>query len=432
MISPAREVCYQIMKLIEIERLNCDDALNSPIMQGLEIRDRHLVTEIVYGSLRWQATLDYILAGVATRPWNQIPSGAKILLRISLYQLWQMDRIPDHAVVNDAVELAKNELGRGISRYINAVLRRLARERPWENQNEFLRAAPPWIRASLPKWLWQRWVGRYGVSNAMDYALSLNVPPRPAIRLDSGKQETAFPAATPSDLVPDAWIVTSSGAELARSDFGHFDYQDEASQLIPHLLGSIQGWRVWDVCAAPGGKYAILRRKCGPEGKVIASDLRWERIRLLVKSIKDYRAEDFYIVQADVTRPAPFRCCFNAVLADVPCSGLGTLRRNPEIKWRFRPPRLVSLQATQKRILDSVCESVCVGGYLLYSTCSTEPEENEQVVEYFLQTHPSFSLQRPEYPPGIEAWVGPDRMVRTFPSSRPWDGFFAALLKRCS
>jgi 16S rRNA (cytosine967-C5)-methyltransferase len=137
-----------------------------------------------------------------------------------------------------------------------------------------------------------------------------------------------------------------------------------------------------------------------------------------------------HMLVADASKPGPFRCLFDAVVADAPCSGLGTLRRNPEIKWHFTPADFVSLQQTQRQILESVSASVRTGGRLLYSTCSTEPEENEQVVEAFLCSHPDFVLRQPDSPPGIADWIGKDGMVRTFPSSRLWDGFFAALMVR--
>ncbi len=398
-------------------------------MERLNSRDRNLTTEIVYGSLRWQGTLDYILGAAGVRPWREIASDARVLLRMSLYQLWRMDRIPDHALVNDAVELAKRERGEGISRYVNAVLRRLARERPWDEAT-FLHAAPPWVQVSLPEWLWRRWAGRFGQARAREYALTLNLPPRAAVRLDYEPVRPLPHGMSRSDLVPGACFAAPPDAEHGRNGSYALDYQDEASQLIPHLLGQTPGWKIWDACAAPGGKYAIMRRKCGAQGRVIAGDLRWKRIQLLVKSLMANNRAPADVIVADAGRPAPFRVLFDAVLADVPCSGLGTLRRNPEIKWRFRPGKFASLQGTQKRILYSVSETVRVGGYLLYSTCSTEPEENEQIIESFLDTHPSFSLELPRYPEGIETWIGRDRMVRTFPGSRIWDGFFAALLKR--
>ena len=410
-----------------------DDALNSEAVLQLETRDRHLATEIVYGTLRWQALLDYILGSASTRPWDEVAPGAKVLLRMSLYQMWRLNRIPEYALVNDAVELAKMDLGKGIDSFINGILRRLTRTHPWKNE-PILQNAPEWIRASLPNWLWDRWSARYGENTAMEFALSLNSPPQPALRLaaaDQGPDALQF-AVTESNLVPGAYIpsagITESKPEL--KDAAAFQIQDEASQLIPHLLKPLPGWKVWDTCAAPGGKSAILSKLCGEAGRVVASDLRNARIGRMLQFLRNAGAGNTDVLIADACRPSPFRTCFDAVLVDVPCSGLGTLRRNPEIKWSFQPQDFTALQETQKKILHNASDSVRIGGRLLYSTCSTEPEENEHVIRSFLDAHSGFRLIQPDYPSGIELWTKPDLMVRTFPSRHLWDGFFAALMTR--
>jgi 16S rRNA (cytosine967-C5)-methyltransferase len=434
MISPARKLSYRILQQIEFQNVFSDDALNSAGMREIEVRDRHLTTQIVYGTLRWQLLLDYILAKSSARPWQNVTPEAKILLRMSLYQMWGMDRIPSHALVNDAVELAKKELGRGIDRYLNGMLRNLARTSPW-GKEEFLEQIPPWVQASLPQWLWERWVGRYGEEVAKEYALSLNVPPQTALRRSNASGSDALPLDHfASDIVPDSYI-SPKGVRPSEDAGGDqpadLHFQDEASQLIPHLLGPAEtGFRIWDACAAPGGKSAILGHICGKAGRLIASDLRADRIQRLVGTLRSSGLLNADVIIADASGSAPFRGEFDAVMADVPCSGLGTLRRNPEIKWRCHPERLTSFREIQKQILRSVAQSVRLGGRLLYSTCSTEPEENEEVIEDFLNTHPDFHLHRPDYPPGIERWTGSDSAVRTFPAARLWDGFFAALLLR--
>jgi 16S rRNA (cytosine967-C5)-methyltransferase len=434
MISPARSLSFKLLSSIESNRVFSDDALNSEDINRLDVRDRHLTTEIVYGTLRWRAALDYVLANFSSRPWEEVTPEARILLRMSLYQMWKMDRMPDHALVHDAVELAKIKLGKGIDRFINGILRRLTRARPWEAA-EFLKDAPASARVSLPQWLWDRWAKRYGEPAAADFALSLNRPPHASFRINEMSQssEPAYFDAIPSDLVPGAYIRSGSNREPENEGTScmPYQFQDEASQLIPHLLGqNSRGWKVWDACAAPGGKTSILCRICGESGRVTAGDLRWERISRLLRMMKSSGNVTVDVIAADASGPSPFRRCFDAILADVPCSGLGTLRRNPEIKWNFKPEKFASLQRIQKQILNSVSKSVRMGGSLLYSTCSTEPEENEQVIESFINTHGDFTLERPAYPPGIERWIGQDNMIRTFPGTRIWDGFFAALLIR--
>lgn len=428
MISPARRAAYDVLCRVELGGAFSDEVLNSKVIANIAERDRNLATEVCYGTLRWQLSLDDVLGQFSSRAWKKIEPRAQILLRMSLYQLWHTDRIPDHALVNDAVEIAKTELDRGKAGFINGLLRTLGRERPWKKA-EFDEKRPEWVRASLPEWLWQRWSVRFGSAAAFRYALSLNRPPQAALwNLDCGKQDCPeTEVGTQSEVVPGARLV-----EKTLHDSRYW-IQDEASQLIPHLFGSIAGRRIWDACAAPGGKSAILSSLCGEHGLVVASDLHWKRAKQMNSALHALKYKRPAVLVANAEASHPFRKgTFDAVLADVPCSGLGTLRRNPEIKWRFQPGRFSALQRRQLAILDAVSGAVQTGGALLYSTCSTEPEENEQVVHAFLASHPDFRLGRPHALPGIEPLLDPEGMLRTFPSERGWDGFFGALMFRFS
>ena len=429
-ISPARHLIFDFLCQIDSGRAFSGNILNSEIMKTIGVLDRHLITEVVYGTLRRQLYLDHILAGASNRSWRTIETGAKILLRMSLYQLCFMDRIPDHALVNDAVELAKKHLNGNKYRYLNGILRNLARTRPWKDAS-YLQEMPVWVRISLPKWLWKRWIKRYGKGTTLLFAESLNRNPSTTLRLGKQPELGKIPyALRPSDIVPGAFIRTEEKNRKNGYDPGPLPLQDEASQLIPHLLGDIHGSIIWDACAAPGGKTAILYDRVGLSGKIVATDIRMQRIQQLRRVLTD--SPNLNILVADAGRPAPFQISFDAVMADVPCSGLGTLRKNPEIKWRFRPSEFLRLQKQQLSILEHVSENVRRGGKLLYSTCSTEPEENESVVESFLARHPDFYIERPRYPCGIRNWIGKDHMLRTFPSSRKWDGLFAVLMMRKS
>jgi 16S rRNA (cytosine967-C5)-methyltransferase len=431
-IAPARGASFKALYQIKSHRVFSDDALNADSIGKMNKQDRHLTTEIVYGCLRWQALLDYVLAAVSSRSWNEVDPRARILLRMSLYQMWRMERIPDYALVNDAVEIAKRELGKGIDKFINGVLRKLTRARPWkEEKTGILRDAPPWILASLPQWLWERWAVRYGEAPAKEYALSLNKPPQVAFRFTE-KCQVSDPDWIPSDLVPNAYIQENRRSDWEEQGAYPLPFQDEASQLIPHLLGPVHGWTIWDACAAPGGKSAILCANIGKSGHLVASDFSKTRTALLINTLGIVPGCRNSVLVANASEPPPFDIEFDAVLADVPCSGLGTLRRNPEIKWNFSPENFSILRQTQMRILKSVSKAVRPGGFLLYSTCSTEPEENELNVQSFLNDCPGFRRIKPIFPTSIENWTGTDHFVRTFPSFRLWDGFFAALLERTS
>jgi 16S rRNA (cytosine967-C5)-methyltransferase len=345
---------------------------------------------------------------------------------MSLYQMSHLDRIPARAVIHDAVEIAKAAVGPSTGRLVNAVLRRLDREKPWRQPRVF-EGCPLWVRASLPRWLWRRWASRYGTDRALEYALSLNRPPRAAFRAIPGVTPHGDTSSQPSEVVP--------GCYLADPGIGiepHEDVQvmDEASQLVPFLLGAVEGAWAWEPCGAPGGKSLILVERCGPSGRVITSDASEKRLRTMRERHSSRRP--FEVVVADAGAPFPFRIQFDVVLLDAPCSGLGTLRRNPEIKWRIQPARLAQFGAMQRRMLESVAGAVKIGGKLLYSTCSTEPEENEQPVAAFLARNPGFRLLKPFGLPGLERWLDASGMFRSFPEGRLWDGFFAALMVRIS
>jgi 16S rRNA (cytosine967-C5)-methyltransferase len=418
-ISPARQAAFEALANIELRGAFSDFALNSPRFSSLSERDRHFTTELVYGVLRWQGFLDDILAKSSARPWKRVDPEARIALRMALYQLWRMDRVPDYASVGEAVELAKTRVGRSVSGFVNAILRNLQRTAPWKHVDSEL---PPWTRFSVPEWLWLRWQARWGPSVAAEFCLAQNEPPGKASWFID--RVPADIEAVRSSLVPGAWI----GEPAADSRLFHV--QDEASQLIPQLFGIITGWKVWDCCAAPGGKSALLQMLVGNTGFVASSEIhagRAARMRGMLESVGCTPAR---VIVLDARDIPPFGVPFDAVLADVPCSGLGTLRRNPEIKWRVSPEHFTRLARVQGEILQSVSTAVRNGGLLLYSTCSTEPEEDEQVVDRFLQLNPSFNMVRPQGPPGVVELMDNRGFVRTFPSTKRWDGFFAALMVR--
>ena len=425
MTSPARRAAFEVLSRVELHNEHSDDALRIASVEALQQRDRNLVTNIVYGALRWRSQLDWVLAVASARPWQGVEEEVKVVLRMSLHQMWRLDRVPDYAVVSDAVDLIRSRKLHRAAGFANAVLRNAGRRRWWADA-DFEKSMPAACRACLPEWLWDRWAGRYGEEAAMRFALSLNEPPRAAFRIPAGSRaQTVLPDAMPSEVVPGACFPAGESSP-------DLQVMDEASQLIPYLLGVETGWGVWDACAAPGGKSSILLELVGESGGVFSSDASVARVEFMKTTLSEALPggkPHERIMVADARRP-PFRRPFDAVLVDAPCSGLGTLRRNPEIKWRMPEERLLKYQELQLEILNSASAAVAPGGRLLYSTCSTEPEENEQVVSRFLTSRPGFVLVTPTAPRGVEAFVDGSGFVRTFPGTRAWDGFFAALFAK--
>jgi 16S rRNA (cytosine967-C5)-methyltransferase len=432
MVAPARRAAFRVLEEVELYGKPSDESLHGDIVARLRPIDRNLTTEIIYGTLRLQGWLDHLLGGITAGRWESVYPKARLILRMSLYQAARMSRVPDHAIVNDAVELAKQVLKGRAAAFVNGVLRRLVRDRPW-NDPGFEQRCPPWVRASLPRWLWERWRARFGEDAALAYALSLNQPPdRTGWFLQEPASEEAGAGFEKCRLVPGAFSVRKEPGGSGSAEAPLIHYQDEASQLIPHLLGRARGMCLWDACAAPGGKAAILARLAGSDGRVFASDASFGRTVRLRDFLRNAGGNSRLVLAADAGAAPPFRAEFDAVLADVPCSGLGTLRRNPEIKWRLQPRRLGPLRDAQLAILGQTSTAVRRGGLLLYSTCSTEPEENEEVVRAFLALHPGFRVIRPQSPPGIDCWLDDSGFLRTFPGAERWDGFFAALMLRIS
>jgi 16S rRNA (cytosine967-C5)-methyltransferase len=414
-----------------------------------EDRDRALLFELVAGTLRWRNELDALLAACTTRRLGGVDAPVLAALRLGAYQLAHLDRIPPHAVVHEAVELAR-ELGRArATGFVNAVLRRLARGRP--PQAVPIRPEPKASRVnqlayltttlSHPAWLAERWLDRYGFEAAERWCQFNNESPdvtlRSLGRLTPLEVLAALAkvgvAGVPTRWVRDAiQVPPGSTGRLPAELMRELAIQDEASQIVAHALGATPDERVLDACAAPGGKTVVIASDMRRRGVIVAADHRPRRLSVL-RAVLDRAGVDAPIVQIDATRPLPFGAVFDAVLLDAPCSGLGTLRRDPDLKWSRQPAHLAAFAAAQRDMLAAVASVVRPGGRLLYSTCSSEPEENEQVVTAFLATHSDFSAVPTVPGPAVadaEQLVDDRGFLRTLPFRDRLDAFYAALLVR--
>ena len=459
MIAPARWAAYHVLRAVNERRADLPQALAHTRASLRDARDRALAAEIATGTLRWQGTLDYLVAHFARRPAARLDPEVLDILRLSIYQLLHLNRVPAAAAVHDAVELARRAGKGSASGLVNAVLRAITRERqqlplpepPASDADVRLggarAAALDYLSITLshPRWLVERWLDRHGFAIAAAWARFNNTPAPLTLRVNRLKIRTgdlvdALAAhaviVRPTRYAPDGLVVTRGNPlTTPLADRGWFIVQDEASQLVAALARVQPGDRVLDACASPGGKTLALAAMMGNRGLLVATDLRDQRLDLLRQTVTRCAATSVRLVQMDLREPLPFGERFDCVFVDVPCSGLGTIRRDPEIRWRRTETDLDRLARVQLAMLDRAAGGVRPGGRLIYATCSSEPEENERVVEQFLAAHGEFRLLRAgsgrgEVLPALESVVDQSGHLRTDPHAHGLEAFFGALLAR--
>ena len=443
MTSPARAVAARVLERVDTAGAFADLALDAELSRaGAGTRDAALATELVYGALRWQRYLDWILAPHSRRRLERLDPRPRALLRMTAYQLVFLERTPAFAAVDDAVSLARQRAKPGVPEFVNAVLRAFARRGPRERE-----PAPPddpvealALRRSFPTWLARRWVERYGVDEANALMTALNERPPLSVRAntlrttrvalavrlrDEEKLET-----TPTPHAPEGLIVAHGGRAASWRAFadGDFVVQDEASMLVARLLDPKPGDTVADTCAAPGTKTTHLAQLMENRGRILAFDPQPARLALVDESAKRLGVTIVETRRGAVEALASdFPAACEAVLVDAPCSNLGVLRRNPEVKWRRGFDDLAANARRQREILTAAATMVRSGGRLVYATCSLEPEENQRVVAAFLADRGDF-VRDP--PPGFPLPLDGDGVLRCLPHRHGTDGFTAVRLRR--
>lgn len=439
MVSPARRAAFEILRRVEDEGAFASVLLAAADFEKLRAEDRALCHELVLGVLRWQLRLDALIEHYAGgRKAESLDKPVRRALRLGLYQLRHLTRIPASAIVNESVNLAYLARLRSAAGFINAVLRRAARESDFDPaatiEDPLMRLS---VETSHPTWLLERWARAFGFAETGEFARSNNEAPPVAFRLTGkGKAEQkiferltgAGAVIHPSAIAPDGWRASGAGAvlrELARE--GHIYLQDEASQLVAHLLDAASHERVLDVCAAPGSKTTHLAA-LAKDALIVAGDIYEHRLQSVLEAQKRAGIENIKLAAYDATRALPFaEQSFNRVLVDAPCTGTGTLRRNPEIRWRILHADVLELAARQKLILANAAKMVAGGGRLVYSTCSVEPEENEEVAAGFLRNHADFKPVSISVK-GLAASA--QSSLRTWPHREGADGFFIAAFEK--
>ena len=421
MIAPARRAAYDALLAHAMSGTDLAAAV-SAVRRGLtEPRDQTLLTELVSGTVRMRNAIDHQLALRCTRPLEALDAAVLTSLRLGAFQLMYLDRVPASAAVNDAVALTRRGGKTSAGGMVNAVLRALSRDREalvWPDAPEALSLA---VRYSHPEWLVERWLARYGGERTRRWLAFNNQAPQLCLatnRLHGTRDELAQRllaegVTTEPTRRAGHGLLVVDGAALNTEAFreGRFVVQDEASQLITELGAIEPGDRVLDLCAAPGGKTVALAARCAPGGRVVACDVRPRRVRLLRATLERTGHADVPVVQVALAGDLPFSAgAFDQVVVDAPCSGLGTLRRDPDIRWGRRAEDLPRLAAAQLTLLRRAAALVKPGGELIYSTCSSEPDENEAVAGAFLANAQGFRLvhEHRTLPPddGLEAFYG--------------------------
>jgi 16S rRNA (cytosine967-C5)-methyltransferase len=450
MIGPARLAAYDILLALSTGRADLPTAIAHARGRLKDERDRALASEIATGVQRWRAALDHLIAHFSKRPIDRLDPQVLEILRLSTYQLLYLTRVPASAVVDDAVKLTGRAGKRSAGGLVNAVLRSISRSRhalplphrPADPGDRDKAIEYSSITLSHPRWLVERWIDRFGF-DATERWLQFDNAPAP-LTLRANRLRIAPPELVarlgrddvdvrPGRFAPDALIV-ERGHPRRTADEGLFVVQDEASQLVALLAGKHPGTRVLDACASPGGKTTALAAamKTTGSGCLVACDVRDRRMRLLRRTVEATGAANVRLVQADLLRPLPFAPVFDCVLVDAPCSGLGILRRDPDIRWRRHEDDLPSLAAAQLVMLQHAAASVAPGGRLIYATCSSEPEENESIADAFLATAAGFApvdLQRVDTPIPGEV-IDARGHLRTYPHVHGLEAFFGAVFAR--
>ncbi|HET7618739.1 MAG TPA: transcription antitermination factor NusB [Vicinamibacterales bacterium] len=501
MIAPARRAAFDTLRAVESRRTDLPSALARARAPLHDERDRALAGEIATGTLRWQGAFDHVIEQFARRAPSRLDPDVLIILRMGMFQLLHLARVPASAVVDDAVDMTRAAGKRSAAGFVNAILRRVSRERDHlplpaaeehgktatekhgkpatekhgktqtvrdrttatekhektqtvrdrttateehrKTQNVDRTAAIDYLSITLshPAWLVARWLDRYGFEAAEAWAWFNNAPAPLTLRantLRTSRDDLASALAerdvetAPARFAPDALIVRGGNPLL--TDLAHtglFVVQDEASQLVGAFVSPSPGDRVFDVCASPGGKSTQMAAAMRDEGLIVAADVRGRRVDLLARTVRESGATSIRVVQADAAGPLPFDAIFDLVLVDAPCSGLGTIRRDPEIRWRRHASDLAALAAAQLNILTHAAACVRPGGRLIYATCSSEPEENDEVVAAFLARTPAFhrAARTPfDDEPVLDGLLDEARQLRTLPHRDGLEAFFAVAL----
>lgn len=457
-LSP-RSIALSLLLSCQRTDVPLDELLEQSVTSDLQPRDRSLMMELVYGVLRRQETIDWTLGAVLDKPHHKLPVIVQMLLRLGAYQLLFLDRIPPSAAVNETVLLAKaqaKKLGRDWSGLVNAVLRNLTRMPPPLPDAATHPAHSLSIRYGMPMWLTERWLTRLGFEQAESVCRASSAVPSVTLRVNSQRltrdafleqlQRAGVPV-HPATVSP-VGVVLEKGQDvrsLLGFSTGDFYVEDEAAQLIPPILDPQPGESILDACAAPGGKATHLAGLMGDRGTIYAVDRKASRLDLLRQNCQRLGIQSVVPIVGDVRKSTEWSrttTCrsnvrdgspvFDRILLDAPCSGIGVLRRHPEAKWRKDSSAFARHRKLQLEILASVAPCLRPGGVLVYSVCSTEAEETEEVINRFCEDYPGWMRESvaPWLPTTALPFVTTYGALSTMGNECGMDGFYAVRLRK--
>ena len=444
--TSVRRLASEILLKIDTRKAYADILLDGALRAtALDERDRALLTELIYGTLRWRAAIDARLSRSAGRPVAEIDAPIRNLLRLTCYQLIYLDRIPPYAAVNEAVELTKSLRGRNAAGFVNGVLRSFLRTPGNDQQIQTDGSVPALsVQHSHPEWLVRRWLNEFGAGAAPALMRANNEKPllvlrANILRISRGELLDRFRSSrievTEASLAPQGILLPAGAVITKLPGFvdGLFQVQGEASQLVSSLLSPLPGERILDACAAPGGKSTHIAEIMQDAGEVLAIDTSERGIEKIQENVRRLGLQSVRALRADLSKPTAelANTTFDRILVDAPCSGLGTLRAHPEIKWNRDEKDLRRLSRLQAKILRQVSRRLKPGGILVYSTCTLAAEENEGNIESFLADYSEFELQdAASYLPSTAKHMTRGSYFQALPHRDRTDGFFAARLRK--
>ncbi len=443
-----RAICLDILNRVEEADRHPDTLLTDSFKRfpSLTPLDRAFLTELTYGIPRWRGRLDWLIGHFSKVPFEKIELSILNILRLGLYQILFLSKTPSSAAVNESVELAKGFRGKGGAGFVNAILRSILREKdkisyPNMSENPVLHIS---VVESHPLWLVRKWVEEFGLEETVKICAGNNQISILTIRTNTLKidRKALLEKLREKGLKPLPCSFSEEGillkdspptSELPFFKEGLYIIQDEASQLVTSILDPRKGERILDACAAPGGKITHIAQRMGNNGELYGLDLTQRKLNQIEEVCQRLGIKIVKTMKGDATHALPIsrEMKFDRVLADVPCSGFGTLRRNPDLKWKREEEDIRRLSILQSSILGNLARYVKEGGVLIYSTCTVFHEENEGVVEKFLDGHPEFRLDQmsESLPKKYHSFIKKG-YFQTFPPRDKMDGFFVARMIR--